>query len=179
MQVCFLYDTCYVARDAGSYEPLDISCYTTSSIHMPCQDSIWKEWILSECKEEKRESSYSECEKENEKKRSDLDSERKKEKKKCSDSEEEESSEPDKKKKKISNSEEDSEGNERNEDKKIEIKNVTQEITIILNFEKKTLKFLKNNEIKGELSDINIDKPLYPAVFLYNIDDRIKIEGFC
>ena len=133
----------------------------------------------SECKEEKRESSYSECEKENKSSDLDLDSERKKEKKKCSDSEEEESSEPDKKKKKISNSEEDSEGNERNEDKKIEIKNVTQEITIILNFEKKTLKFLKNNEIKGELSDINIDKPLYPAVFLYNTDDCIKIEGFC
>ena len=131
----------------------------------------------SEYKKEKRESSYSESENEN--KSSDLDSERKKEKKKCSDSEEEESSEPDKKKKKISSSEEDSEGNERNEDKKIEIKNVTQEITIILNFEKKALKFLKNNEIKGELSDINIDKPLYPAVFLYNIDDRIKIEGFC
>ena len=136
----------------------------------------------SECDKKKYESSDSdsECEKK-EKENSDSISEYKNEEKERSDSEEEDKSEPDKKKKKkkISISEEDSEENERNEDKKLEIKKVTQEITMILNFEKKSLKFLKNNEIKGELSDINIDKPLFPAVFLYNTDDCIKIEGFC
>ena len=77
--------------------------------------------------------------------------------------------------KKISGSEEDS---DESEDKKIEVKTVIQEITLILNFEKKSLKFLKSNEIKGEYSDINIEKPLFPAIFLYNTDDCLEIEGF-
>jgi len=81
--------------------------------------------------------------------------------------------------KKMPISEEDSEESEKNEDKNIEEdEEVIQEIIVILNFEKKSLKFLKNNEIKGEYSDINTDKPLFPAIFLYNTHDCIKIEGF-
>ena len=57
-------------------------------------------------------------------------------------------------------------------------KHIREEITVILNFEKKTLKFMKNNELIGQYNDIIIDKPLFPAVFLYNIDDTIEIEGF-
>ena len=138
----------------------------------------------SECKKEKNSlDSDSECKKKNKRSDSDSDSEEEdisesdKKKKEISSSEED-ISESDKKKKKISSSEEESEESKRKENKKQEIKKVTQEITLILNFEKKSLKFLKNNEIKGELSDINIDKPLFPAIFLYNTDDSIEIKGF-
>jgi len=38
---------------------------------------------------------------------------------------------------------------------------------------------MKNNELIGEYNDIIIDKPLFPAVFLYHLNDTIEIEGFC
>ena len=51
-------------------------------------------------------------------------------------------------------------------------------IIVIFNFEKNSLQFIRDNQIKGEFSDINMDKPLYPAIFLYNTDDTVEIEGF-
>jgi len=51
-------------------------------------------------------------------------------------------------------------------------------IIVIFNFEKNSLQFIRDNQIKGEFSDINMDKPLCPAIFLYNTDDTIEIEGF-
>ena len=57
--------------------------------------------------------------------------------------------------------------------------NVIEEITLILNFEEKSLKFMKNDELVGEYNDIITDKPLFPSVFLYNLNDTIEIEGFC
>ena len=41
---------------------------------------------------------------------------------------------------------------------------------------KRTLKFIINNEDKGDsYTDIPIDKPIFPAVLLYNRNDSIEI----
>ena len=54
-----------------------------------------------------------------------------------------------------------------------EIKN---EIMIIMNTNQRTLKFIINNEDKGEsYTDIPIDKPLFPAVILYHQNDSVEI----
>ena len=53
---------------------------------------------------------------------------------------------------------------------------VRNEIKIIMNIKDKTLKFIIDNEDKGEsYSNIPIDIPLAPAVLLYNTDDSIEI----
>ena len=53
---------------------------------------------------------------------------------------------------------------------------VKDEIIVVMNMKKRTLKFIINNEDKGDqYSDIPIDKPLSPAVFLYDKNDSIKI----
>ena len=45
-----------------------------------------------------------------------------------------------------------------------------------MNIKDKTLKFIIDNEDKGEsYSNIPIDIPLAPAVLLYNTDDSIEI----
>ena len=50
------------------------------------------------------------------------------------------------------------------------------EIIVIMNMNKRTLKFIINNEDKGEsYTDIPIYKPLFPAVYLYNQNDSVKI----
>ena len=65
-------------------------------------------------------------------------------------------------------------------DKKSNLKFVEdEEITVIMDMNKRTLKFIINNEDKGEsYSDIPIDKPLIPIVGLYNINDSIEISDF-
>jgi len=53
---------------------------------------------------------------------------------------------------------------------------VNDEIIIVMNMNKRTLKYIINNEDKGEsYTDIPIDKPLVPAVCLYNINDSVEI----
>ena len=53
---------------------------------------------------------------------------------------------------------------------------VNDEIIIVMNMNKRTLKFIINNEDKGEsYTDIPIDKPLFPAICLYNINDSVEI----
>ena len=43
--------------------------------------------------------------------------------------------------------------------------------------EKRTLKFIINNEDKGEsYSDIPIDKPLAPAIILEHINESVEIN---
>ncbi len=50
------------------------------------------------------------------------------------------------------------------------------EIIVIMNMEKRTLKFIINNEDKGDsYTNIPIDKPLFPAVILYKINDSVEI----
>ena len=45
-----------------------------------------------------------------------------------------------------------------------------------MNMKKRTLKFIINNEDKGDsYTDIPIDKPLFPAVLLYHKDDSVEI----
>ena len=46
-----------------------------------------------------------------------------------------------------------------------------------MNKKKRTLKFIINNEDKGEsYTDIPIDKPLAPAICLYNTNDSVEIN---
>ena len=52
----------------------------------------------------------------------------------------------------------------------------SDEIIVIMNMNKKTLKFIIGNEDKGEsYTDIPIDKPLSPAVFLLDTNDSVEI----
>ena len=53
---------------------------------------------------------------------------------------------------------------------------IKDEIILIMNLEKRTLKFIINNEDKGDsYTNIPVDKPLFPAVCLYNINDSVEI----
>ena len=56
------------------------------------------------------------------------------------------------------------------------IKNINDEIKIVMNMEKGTLKFIINEEDKGDsYTNIPLDKPLFPAVILYYTNDSIEI----
>ena len=53
---------------------------------------------------------------------------------------------------------------------------IKDEVIVVFNFKKRTLKFLINNEDKGDsYTNIPTDKSLVPAVFLYNKDDSVEI----
>ena len=53
---------------------------------------------------------------------------------------------------------------------------VIDEIIVIMDMNKMTLKFIINNEDKGEsYENIPIDKPLFPAVLLYEQNDSVEI----
>ena len=54
---------------------------------------------------------------------------------------------------------------------------VNDEIIVVTNMKKRTLKFIINNEDKGEsYTNIPIDKPLFPAVLLYYQNDSVEIS---
>ncbi len=54
---------------------------------------------------------------------------------------------------------------------------IKDEVILIMDMEKGTLKFIIDNEDNGEsYSDIPIDKPLSPAVFLYYNNDSVEIN---
>ena len=54
--------------------------------------------------------------------------------------------------------------------------NDDDEIIIVMNIKKRTLKFIINNEDNGDsYTDVPIDKPIFPAVLLYNQNDSIEI----
>ena len=60
--------------------------------------------------------------------------------------------------------------------KYLNLGNVKEEIIIIMNMEKRTLKFIINNEDKGDsFTNIPIDKPLVPAICLYHQNDTVEI----
>ena len=60
--------------------------------------------------------------------------------------------------------------------KKTNIKKPKNEIIVIMNMTKRTLKFLVDNEDKGDsYTDIPIDKPLSPAFNIYEPEDSIEI----
>ena len=61
-------------------------------------------------------------------------------------------------------------------DTKTNLSKVKDEIKIIMDMNKRTLKFIINNEDKGEsFTNIPIDKPLTPAVCLETKDDSVEI----
>ena len=61
--------------------------------------------------------------------------------------------------------------------KNTNLKKVNNEIIIIINMNKRTLKFIIDNEDKGDsYIDIPIDKPLFPAVFLGYRYDTLEIN---
>ena len=60
--------------------------------------------------------------------------------------------------------------------KKTKLNKVNDEIIIVMNMEKRTIKFIVNNEDKGNsYTNIPIDKPLFPSVCLYETNDSIEI----
>ena len=53
---------------------------------------------------------------------------------------------------------------------------VNDEIVLVMNMKKRSLKFIINNEDKGDsYTNIPIDKPIYPAVLLYEKNDSVEI----
>ena len=59
---------------------------------------------------------------------------------------------------------------------KTNLRQPKDEINIIMNMDKGTLKFIINNEDNGEsFSNIPLDKPVTPVVFLYHKNDSIEI----
>ena len=54
---------------------------------------------------------------------------------------------------------------------------VQEEITVVLDLKEKTLGFYTDNGEQEDAfySEIPIDKPLFPVVFLYNSEDSIEI----
>ena len=60
--------------------------------------------------------------------------------------------------------------------KRTNLRKVNDEIVVVMNMENKTLKFILYNQDKGEqYTDIPIDKPLFPAVLLYNKNSSVEI----
>ena len=56
------------------------------------------------------------------------------------------------------------------------LKKINDEIKIIMNTNKGTLKFIIDDEDKGEsFIDIPLNKPLSPCVLLYNTNDSVEI----
>ena len=61
--------------------------------------------------------------------------------------------------------------------KQTNLSKINDEIVIVMNMKKRTLKFIINDEDKGDsYTDIHIDKPLFPAILLYNKDDSVEIN---
>ena len=59
---------------------------------------------------------------------------------------------------------------------KTNLSKVKDEVVVVMNMKKRTLKFIINNEDKGDsYTNIPIDKPLFPAICLYDKDDSIEI----
>ena len=60
--------------------------------------------------------------------------------------------------------------------KNLGLSKIDNEIALVMNMKKKTLKFKINNEDKGDsYINIPIDKPIFPAVLLYSPNDSIEI----
>ena len=62
-------------------------------------------------------------------------------------------------------------------DKNSNLSKVNDEIIVVMNMKKRSLKFIINNEDKGDsYLNIPIDKPLFPAVLLYDQNDSVEIS---
>ena len=59
------------------------------------------------------------------------------------------------------------------------LSNVNNEIVLVMNMKKRSLKFIINNEDKGDsYSNIPTDKPLVPAVLLKQNNDSVEISEY-
>jgi len=59
----------------------------------------------------------------------------------------------------------------------INLSKVNNEVVVVMNMKKRALKFIINNEDKGDsYTNIPIDKPLFPAIFLAHKDDSGEIS---
>ena len=60
--------------------------------------------------------------------------------------------------------------------KNTNLNKVKDELIVVMDMNKRSLKFIIENEDKGDsYTDIPIDKPLFPAVLLYNQNDSVEI----
>ena len=60
--------------------------------------------------------------------------------------------------------------------KETNIKHIDEEITIIMNMEKRSLQFIiDNNDLGESYNDLPINEPLTPAILLYDKDDSVEI----
>ena len=60
---------------------------------------------------------------------------------------------------------------------KTNLKVIKDEIIVVMNIKRRALKFIINNEDKGDsYTNIPIEKPLFPAIFLLDKDDSVSIE---
>ena len=63
------------------------------------------------------------------------------------------------------------------EEKATNINKIKDEIIIVMNMKTRSLKFIIDNEDKGEsYTNIPIEKPIFPAVLLFNQNDSIEIS---
>ena len=61
--------------------------------------------------------------------------------------------------------------------KKTKLSKAKEEIKIVMNMNNRTLRFIVDDEDKGDsYTNIPINKPLVPVVFLYNKDDSVEIN---
>ena len=55
---------------------------------------------------------------------------------------------------------------------------VNDELVVVMNMKKRTLKFIINNEDKGDsYTNIPIDKPIFPAICLHDQNDSVEIQN--
>ena len=60
---------------------------------------------------------------------------------------------------------------------KTNLSKVNDEIIVVMNMKKRTIKFIINNEDKGDsYNNIPVDKPLFPAICLHYKDDSVEIN---
>ena len=63
--------------------------------------------------------------------------------------------------------------------KETNLSGINDEIEVVMNMKKRTLKFIINNEDKGDsYTNIPVDKPLFPAVLLRYTYDSVEITEF-
>ena len=62
------------------------------------------------------------------------------------------------------------------QNKGINLKYNKNEVTVVMNMKKRSLKFIIEGEDKGDsYQDIPLEKPIFPSVLLYNINDSVEI----
>ena len=62
------------------------------------------------------------------------------------------------------------------QNKIINLKSKINEVTVVMNMKKRSLKFIIGGEDKGDsYQNIPLEKPIFPSVLLYNINNSVEI----